>query len=468
MISKNLIFFITLVIATGCAQFTVETDGKKKPAEEKAAKLTADDCVDPDLSLLATGQSITLCDGTQAEGTFDISNLTAANIKSGVSIAGVEGSYAPDRGDWDMQSPFAGAGYFASVSNLPTAAEICDTTTFNGAAGSANCGAFQGNVASGIHRDKGGTPAQMMLAEELAAGSMNSLYTAGYREVPLISKDDDGLTGSSVTKVTRGTNEWNAGVDRKACGMGIATVADRVTDCNTQYSTKPGWDASSSDGKISWNGAVNGNASEGSWTLVTVYMRGAASGNGTTCNATCREVWRDDRTGLLWSDQLGDLSATANQGRFNWCKAAGSSNRAGSPYAEDDPINYCDNAIYQSQATPTSLCVEDATYLLTPTGITDSSTYEFDNPKGGMRAAANYDVEGDSPSIYWRLPTVYDWNQANLNGVRQVLPRMTGGSFWSASVYSDERNNAWFFVGLYGSVYYYDRTDDILVRCVGR
>ncbi len=290
MISKNLTVFITLVIATGCAQFTVESDGKKKPAEEKAAKLTADDCVDPDLDQIPTTQELTLCDGTLAEGKLDLSDLTAANIKSGVSIAGVEGSYAPDRGVWDMQSAFAGAGYFASISNVPTAAEICDTTTFSGALGSANCGAFQGNMASGIHRNKGGTPAQMTLTQELAAVSMNSLYTAGYREVPLISKDDDGYAGTSVTKVERGTNEWNAGVDRRACGMGIATIANRVTDCNTQHSTKPGWDASSGDGKISWDGAVNGNASEGSWTLVTVYMRGAASGNGTTCDATCREV----------------------------------------------------------------------------------------------------------------------------------------------------------------------------------
>jgi hypothetical protein len=197
-------------------------------------------------------------------------------------------------------------------------------------------------------------------------------------------------------------------------------------------------------------------------------MRGSA--NGTTCDTTCREVWRDDRTGLLWSDQLGDQSGsyTADQDAFNWCKATGSSNKAGSPYAEDDPNDFCDNATYQNQTTPTSLCAEDATYLLTPTGITDTTTYEFDNPKGGMRAAANYDVEGDSPSVYWRLPTVYDWYQANSNGVRQVLPRMGGNSFWSASVYSVNRSDAWYFLGDDGDVSVYDRSDGLHVRCVGR
>jgi hypothetical protein len=85
-----------------------------------------------------------------------------------------------------------------------------------------------------------------------------------------------------------------------------------------------------------------------------------------------------------------------------------------------------------------------------------------------MRAAANYDVEGDSPSVYWRLPTIYDWEQANLNGVSKVLPRSVGNSFWSASVYSAARHVAWYFYGYNGDVHNHNRSSVLHVRCVGR
>jgi hypothetical protein len=226
----------------------------------------------------------------------------------------------------------------------------------------------------------------------------------------------------------------------------------RIADCAAQHSTKPAWDAGGA-GKLSWNGSVNGNSGEGSWTLVSVYKRGAAAGS--TCDSTCTELWRDDRTGLVWSDHLGDA---------NWCKAAGASNRVGSPYAEDDPSNICDSATNQSQTAPVSLCYEDSTWLSTPTGLTDGSTFEYDNAKVGLRAST-------TPSVDWRLPTIEDWRLANINGVRHVLPNM-GRGFWSASVDSSYRDSAWLFHGGYGSIYhsYYVIRDSSFysVRCVGR
>jgi hypothetical protein len=190
---------------------------------------------------------------------------------------------------------------------------------------------------------------------------------------------------------------------------------------------------------------------EGSWTLVTVYKHGAA--NGTTCDSTCREVWRDDRTGLVWSDKIGSFSA-------NWCGAAGSSNRSGSPYAEDDPAGICDSEFSQSQTSPVSLCFEDSDWLTTPTVATDGSTFEYDSAKGGMRKLT-------TPSVRWRLPTINDWKLANVNGVRRVLPNMSS-SFWSASVRSGDRSYAWLFNGYYGYINYDYRSQGNSVRCVGR
>ena len=155
-----------------------------------AAKLNAGgDCVDPELDEIKQGVQIMLCDGTLAEGTLA----------------------------------------------LVPASEICNTASQAGVDGTADCsgGSLQSLLPSGIYRDKGGSPAQMSLADELAAGDLATLYASGYREVPLINQDDDGYTGPSIDKVTRDSaSEWQTGtVDRFACGMGIATVEARIADC---------------------------------------------------------------------------------------------------------------------------------------------------------------------------------------------------------------------------------------------
>lgn len=86
----------------------------------KAVKLTMDGCIDPELSSYAKGKQVTLCNGELAYGTYepetlvpencnrngqtgcmangkyasnDITNLTAGNIKKGVTVAGVYGIY---------------------------------------------------------------------------------------------------------------------------------------------------------------------------------------------------------------------------------------------------------------------------------------------------------------------------------------------------------------------------------------
>lgn len=370
-----------------------------------------------------------------------------------------------------MTASFPGGGYFSGISNAPPTNKICSDTTFNGATGSASCGSGSLDVAMGsaIHRTKGGTPTQLTIAGEKSAG--DTLAT-DYREIPDVNLDDEGVSSSTnVTKVTRGTSVWNGAVSRKVCGMGIATISGRITDCDTQHSTKPSWDDLSVDGKISWNGAVHGNTSEGSWTLVTVYD--ASKSNGDTCAAACREVWRDDRTGLLWSDQLGDLSANANQGRFNWCLAAGNTQNAGSLLCTAGGASS-----YNKQAI--SLCAEGSG-LTTPAGIHSATTTNdlaswansgttIRDSKGGMLKSANSDPAGlaQSPSVRWRLPTKNDWQLADVNGLPRVVPNSTG-YFWAATIKANSRNYAWFYYADIG----YTSSDGIRsgansVRCVGR
>jgi hypothetical protein len=267
-------------------------------------------------------------------------------------------------------------------------------------------GSFVVFMASQMYRDPA-TP-QNTLAQELALGT--TAVQSTYRQVPNITKDDDGYVGGSVTFALRPATP---------CGTTQSTVAARIADCAAQNPTRSTWD-----------GPTNGNAGQGVWKLVTY-------------NST-HEVWRDERTTLLWSDNLGT---------GNWCRASGSS--GGGPYGQVDPFNFCDNVANQDQVTPESWCTEDA-------GLSTPGTY--DSMKGGMRFAAT----GTSPSVVWRLPTWYDYKLADVNGIRFPLPNMAT-NFWSASVYTLGRGNAWYFFGDYGTFSVTGRnTAGSFVRCVGR
>jgi hypothetical protein len=274
-------------------------------------------------------------------------------------------------------------------------------------------GSFVDFMASALHRDQ--TTAQITLKAELAQGV--TALPAGYRKFPRIGNDilptagdDDGYIGGSVTYALRPAT---------SCGTNQSTVADRIAHCASQNPTRSTWD-----------GSVSGNSGQGVWKLVTY--------NG------AHEVWRDERTGLLWSDNLGTT---------NWCRASGAS--GGGPFGQVDQYNYCDNVTYQNQVTPESWCTEDP-------GVSTPGTY--DSMKGGMRSAAT----ATSPSVVWRLPTKWDYNQAETDGIRFPLPNMSF-NFWSASVYTLFRISAWNFYGALGSFGTASRNGaGTSVRCVGR
>ncbi len=260
-------------------------------------------------------------------------------------------------------------------------------------------------LASMVHRDRAAV--QMTLKQEVE-GAM----PAGNRKVPDITKDDDGFTGGSVTFAPRPT---------QVCGTTQDTVEARVMHCALQNTVL-----------ASWNGSVSANAGQGLWRLVTY--------NGT------HEVWRDERTNLLWSDHLGET---------NWCRAAGSS--GGGPNGQFDPYNYCNNLLYQDQITPESWCTEDAGF---------NTPGAYDSMKAGMRLAAT----GTSPSVVWRLPTLWDYHQAEVDGIRFVLPNIPTGIFayvWSASVFSRDREQAWSFDAEDSYFTSGSRANDRSVRCVG-
>lgn len=388
-----------------------------------------------------------------------MANFSAGNVQSGVTIAGVAGGATIESHNACTTNGVGTTGACYTTDAYKsfdyvglTAGNIKSGVTIGGIAGTYSA-AFNTLIGSGAHRNQ--TATQMTYAQELGLGasviwrtitSGNTGY--GYREVPLIAKDDDGYTASTnaVVKLTRpSAGQWGGTTTdtRKVCGKSATSVADKITNCETHNGNA-----------TPWNGAVNGISGEGSWTLVTVYSAAAGDVDGTTCGTaanTCYEVWRDDRTGLLWSDKLEDSAGAATT--YNWCHASGNSNATGvnASYREADPSGYCNSGTYQNQTNPISLCFED-------TGFTTSTA--LDPMKGNMHKHSG------SATVKWRLPTRHDFEIAEHNGIRHVLPNMAS-YFWSASVVSFSRNSAWRFYGGYGNVYNVTRFNTSGVRCVG-
>jgi len=282
-----------------------------------------------------------------------------------------------------------------------TASNICNGSTIFGRAGTATCGGssekvFADLMVSTMYRDP--ATAQMSLSTETSTSS----YASGYRDVPDVFSDDDGYDASSpVIKATR---------PAITCGTTQATIEARIADCLEKNATTATWD-----------GATKGTSSEGTWKLVTR-------------TATVKEVWRDERTGLLWSDRVG---------AYSWCSASGNGQNS---ICNGNTLSVC------AEASGLSPAISGENW---GTGV-------YSATKGGMGAVAT----DFSPSVRWRLPTRNDWLQAEINGIRFVLKSMEDFSFWSASVASFARDNSWAFDGSVGSIY--NSTGSNSVRCVGR
>ena len=69
----------------------------------------------------------------------------------------------------------------------------------------------------------------------------------------------------------------------------------------------------------------------------------------------------------------------------------------------------------------------------------------------------------------WGLPKIEEFEQAEKDGVREVVPNMAGHWFWSASLDPNSTDIARDFSGGYGGSYYgYRDYGNVSVRCVGR
>lgn len=301
--------------------------------------------------------------------------------------------------------------------------------------------------ASGMHRDK--SVPQLTLNEEnnnFSGLSENTLPTnipnfyepfKPYREVTSITKDDDGSAADQNVLPTPSRSNWG----QTQCGVGASypSIDTKISDCGAKFGSLSSWD-----------GVTNGNAGQGRWALVTRKLNAST--------ATMVEVWRDERTMMLWSSLVSEAT--------NWCKASGSSNSANATvnnrYKENDPSDICDDQSNQNQGageTVISACLEDLGFTATDADF---------NINGKVDLSSSV-----APKIHWRMPSMYDYEVAEYNGIRFVMPDMgTQRGIplveWTATINSANRSEAWGINSMDGAHRVINRSDLAGVRCIGR
>jgi hypothetical protein len=432
LLAANIFSGVTIfgVVGTGTAAYAACADGGLNNSQCSAA---ANRYV---YSTANGGRSLDCSGGANASACWTnntnqyVTGTLGANVSSwsnGGSATTVSGAIAAGYYSGNTIS-FTDAGLLSS--NIRAGTSIFNVT-----------GAYYGPAMSNMHRDKATTQISQSSEAITSGGAVYTNADPGYRAVPKISKDDEGYTGGSVTKVSRtnwdttcdATTGAGGGTANSVCKCGTSgTIDQRIADCAAHAVI---------GANAAWDGSTNGNAGQGTWKLVT-RTGSVSSGKG-------REVWRDEQTKLIWSS----LVSTA----LNWCKASGSNNIAGNPTVEVDSLGYCGNAghtaTYQNNiGQAVSACFEDDGTYFTQAGTDQLG-------KGGLSRTS-------SPVVGWRLPTIYDFQQANINGLRFVVPDVNVE--WSASVYSLNRGNAWIFYSDGGHVSGGSRSYDFAVRCVGR
>ena len=368
------------------------------------------------LALNGSNNAVHLCTGASLQVEKGPSNTQVT-----VNGAAVCVDYAAS--GWDATASLDATKFYRSVdtAKLPEPRKYCTGIKIFGYQGMAYCG--EGKDPLNLHRNVG-----------TLALNTSTAPSADYRLFPDPAKDHDAQTvgSSGVSKLTTRPSV--------VCGSS-GTLASRIANCATQNPTTSYWD-----------GSANANAGQGLWRLVTVKPL-----SGSDCTSGCTEVWRDERTGLLWGDVMEDNSGTPVTD-WNWCKASGKSNAASNPPSKEDETGLrCSDATYQGQAAtganmPVSLCVDNAAFKA------------LDSRQSLARGDLNLT---STPAIRWWLPTRSDWLRAERNGLRFVLPNMSN-EFWTATVDSATPANAWTFDGASGGkLNSVSRIVDKKVRCVG-
>lgn len=331
------------------------------------------------------------------------------------------------------------------------ATKVCSGTVIAGVTGTANCSGSGGtsvSVAEGLYvmasrkdiasfvwtagsndilklisGDRDRTGEVFTLQALFDESDMLASFKSKYQLMPNPITDTDGRCGNDEpgfcgTGGAEGISKKHyleriVGRPNQVCGTGVnASINDRIEDC-----------VDKNEARAFYNGAQYGQDGEGDWKLVTRLSTG-------------EEVWQDQRTKLLWSDR------TASD--YNWYQASGYSKETATSQAETDydsePDSGTDcNGSACQPAQPISVCAEvSGGELIDQSGTQPNYLANPENAFKGNLVASN--------GVIWKLPSRNDFLQAEVNGMRKVLPNMDYG-FWSSSSVSGSRRYGWGFGG---------------------
>jgi len=347
-----------------------------------------------------------------------------------------------------------------------------------------------------------------------------------YRDIPDRMLDDDGFTALTVRPAPRPAT---------ICGTS-GTIATRIADCTTNNPTTTPWVGSTKghQGETTWylvtRAAANkevwqdgstgllwssiapattdwcqasGNTQYAPLKLTQVYNTApgtAMTGDGTISSITggtlsAAETVTIDFTspttynvtgvtctgGAITGGLTGTAGDTETYTVANVC--AFTFTAGATPFAvgdtfvlssTDSAVSGCHAGGPLQPAAPVSFCAE-VTGLNAGFGTDNWGTGTYDDAKGGMGATS-------TDKVRWRLPTLYDYERADVNGIRNVMPDMgiigtsrpvsdgsvAGSLEWTATSSSNTLVNAIAFGT--GNSQQADAAVTALrtVRCVGR
>lgn len=347
-----------------------------------------------------------------------------------------------------------------------------------------------------------------------------------------MAKDDEGYDGTTCKYAPRPS------VD---CGTTQNTITARIADCVTKNPTASTWNGSTqcSSGQGNWklvtrNGAnkevwqdqrtgqlwsstvtsainwcqASGNIQMAPFTYANTYNNAAGtpvvgngtigllSGGSTSAGETITITFTSATTFTVSGANCGGgaitggvLTTTAGSSvtwsRANYCSFTLTQGATNFAVNDKFVLQSVQAASYScapgagsglQPASPISYCAEAAS--VNASAGENWGTGVYLAAKGGMGKTPT----AQSPSVRWRLPSIYDYNVANANGIRFVMPDMGiaganrpsidgsvgGNAEWSASLVSDDRYYAWNFYSFYGFVYNNFRRNSFSARCVGR
>lgn len=177
-------------------------------------------------------------------------------------------------------------------------------------------------------------------------------------------------------------------------------------------------------------------------------------------------VWKDLKTGLIWSSKLGQAT---------WCVAAGDANENDGKCKEvplqpsfPDAQSFCD----EMDASDFSALNELGQYAFsTHSWSRVSATVLGENwltgSYGDSKGRMGFVASDENPSVVWKLPSKSDFDTARVNGFTDVVKAGSSNfKIWSSTIKSGEENFAYHYREPNISPFTTDRQTSLDVHCV--